>query len=52
MATQPIGPGPTASATNWHHGSSTWNRGYLLAGIRAGLIALVLLTFLIVIALL
>jgi hypothetical protein len=51
MATQPIGPQSAASSSHWYSGSSTCNRAYLLAGLRAGLIALVLLTILAVIVL-
>ena len=43
MGPQPIGPGP---ATPGYSGSPTCNRSYLLAGVRAGLIALVLLVIL------
>ncbi|MEB3033621.1 hypothetical protein [[Mycobacterium] nativiensis] len=35
-----------ATATGWHAGSSIYRRGYLVASLRAGLIALVLLTIL------
>lgn len=48
MATQPIGPGSAASVPG-QSGSPTCNRAYLLAGLRAGLIALVLLAILVVI---
>jgi len=47
MTAQPIGPGPVG----WHAGSSTYKRAYLLASLRAGVIALVLLTFLLVLVL-
>jgi hypothetical protein len=49
MTTQPIGPQPAASSSNWYTNSATCNRSYLLAGLRAGLIALVLLAILAVI---
>jgi hypothetical protein len=52
MTTHPIGQRPAAPPRNWFSGSSTCNRAYLLAGVRAGLIALALLTFLAVIVLL
>jgi hypothetical protein len=52
MATHPIGSQPAAPSRSWFAGTSTCNRSYLLAGVRAGLIALVLLTFLAVIVLL
>lgn len=51
MTARLVGPGPVASATTWHGGSSTYKRGYLLASLRAGVIALVLLTFLLAIVL-
>ncbi|HET9874187.1 MAG TPA: hypothetical protein VFQ37_00270 [Mycobacterium sp.] len=47
MATQPLGHQSAASSPHWYAGSSTCNRAYLLAGVRAGLIALALLTILI-----
>ncbi|MGH3636241.1 MAG: hypothetical protein ACRDTS_19565 [Mycobacterium sp.] len=46
MATQPIGPRSGASSSHWHAGSPACNRSYLLAAVRAGLIALVLLAVL------
>lgn len=48
MTARPMGPGPVATAgpVGWHAGSSTYKRGYLLASLRAGVIALVLLTIL------
>ncbi|BBX24783.1 hypothetical protein MTER_41940 [Mycolicibacter terrae] len=49
MTARPIGP--VATATAWHAETSTYKRGYLLASLRAGVIALVLLTFLLVIVL-
>lgn len=49
MTTQPIGPRPAGSSSNWYLSSPTCNRSYLLAGLRAGLIALVLLAILAVI---
>jgi hypothetical protein len=52
MATQPIGPRPAAASSHWQSDSAAWNRSYLLAGLRAGLIALVLLAILAVIVLL
>lgn len=51
MATQPIGPRSTASSSHWYAGSPACNRSYLLAAVRAALIALVLLAILAVIAL-
>jgi hypothetical protein len=49
MTTQPIGPQPAASSSHWNTNPATCNRSYLLAGLRAGLIALVLLAVLAVI---
>jgi hypothetical protein len=49
MTTQPIGPQPAGSSSRWYTDSPTCNRSYLLAGLRAGLIALVLLAVLAVI---
>jgi hypothetical protein len=49
MTTQPIGPQQAGSSSHWYGSSPTCNRSYLLAGLRAGLIALVLLAILAVI---
>jgi hypothetical protein len=47
MTTQPFGPqSATSSSSHWYRTSATCNRSYLLAGLRAGLIALVLLAIL------
>jgi hypothetical protein len=46
MTTQPVGPRSAASSSHWYSGSPACNRSYLLAGLRAGLIALVLLAIL------
>jgi hypothetical protein len=46
MTTQPIGPQSARSSSRWYTSSATCNRAYLLAGLRAGLIALVLLAVL------
>jgi hypothetical protein len=47
MATQPIGPRSAASSSQWYSDDPpASNRSYLLAGLRAGLIALVLLAIL------
>lgn len=46
MTARPMGTRPVATAPGWYAGSSTYKRGYLLASLRAGLIALVLLTIL------
>jgi hypothetical protein len=50
MTTQPVGP-QSATPSHWHGSSPTCNRSYLLAGVRAGLIALILLAALAVIVL-
>jgi hypothetical protein len=49
MTTQPFGPQSATSSSHWYTTSATCNRSYLLAGLRAGLIALVLLAVLAVI---
>ena len=46
MTTQPIGPQSARSSSHWYTSSALCNRSYLLAGLRAGLIALVLLAVL------
>jgi hypothetical protein len=51
MTTQPIGPQSTGSPSHWYAGSPACNRSYLLAGLRAGVIAMVLLAVLAVIVL-
>jgi hypothetical protein len=49
MTTQPIGPRQAGSSSHWYASPPACNRSYLLAGLRAGLIALVLLAVLAVI---
>lgn len=49
MGAQPIVPRP-AAAMQWQMPSAACNRSYLLAFIRAGLIAVVLLAVLVLIA--
>jgi hypothetical protein len=49
MTMQPIGPQSARKSSRWYTTSATCNRSYLLAGLRAGLIALVLLAILAVI---
>jgi hypothetical protein len=49
MTTQPIGPQSAGSSPHLYPSSPMCNRSYLLAGLRAGLIALVLLAILAVI---
>ncbi|UQX11090.1 hypothetical protein [Candidatus Mycobacterium methanotrophicum] len=46
MTTQPIGPRSAGPSSHWYASSAACNRSYLLAGLRAGLIALVLLAIL------
>jgi hypothetical protein len=46
MTTQPIGPQSARPSAHWYTTSATCNRSYLLAGLRAGVIALVLLAIL------
>jgi len=49
MASHPIGPGSAVPASEWH--SSSYTHGQLMACLRAGLIALVLLGILALIVL-
>jgi hypothetical protein len=49
MTTQPFGPQSATPSSRWYATSATCNRSYLLAGLRAGLIALILLAVLAVI---
>ena len=51
MATHPIGPPSAGQPPHWYAPSSTCNRSYLLAAMRAGVIALVLLAILALIVL-
>lgn len=51
MATQPVGPRRNPSPSTWYTGSPTYSHSYLLDGVRAGLIALVLLVIFAVIVL-
>lgn len=51
MTTQPIGPRSAAPSSHWFPNSPDCTRSYLVAGLRAGLIALVLLAILAVIVL-
>lgn len=51
MTTQPFGPQSAPSSPHWYGNSATCNRSYVLAGVRAGLIALILLAVLAVIVL-
>jgi hypothetical protein len=51
MTTQPLGPESAGSPSHWYANSPACNRSYLLAGMRAGLIAMILLAILAVIVL-
>ena len=51
MAAQPIGPSSAGASTHWNVPSPTCNRSYLLAAMRAGVIALVLIAILALIVL-
>ncbi|CAN5239183.1 hypothetical protein BH11ACT7_BH11ACT7_09680 [soil metagenome] len=51
MAAQPIGTHTAGKPANWYASSSTCNRSYLLAAMRAGVIALILLAILALIVL-
>ena len=50
MARQPLGSGSTGPA-NWNASSTVYNRSYLPAVLRAGLIALVLAILLLIVIL-
>ncbi|OBJ51224.1 hypothetical protein A9W95_22315 [Mycobacterium sp. 1423905.2] len=50
MTTHPFGPGSTSSSKSYS-GSPVWNHAYVVAALRAGLIALALLAILALIAL-
>ncbi|SON59872.1 hypothetical protein MSIMFI_01359 [Mycobacterium simulans] len=50
MATHSFGPG-TATSSGSYSGSPAWNHAYVVAALRAGLVALALLAILAVIAL-
>ncbi len=49
MTTQPVGPRASASSPHWYPAARTCSRVYLLAGLRAGLIAVALLVVLAII---
>jgi hypothetical protein len=51
MASHPIGPGSAVPASEWHSSSNVYTHGQLMACLRAGLIALVLLGILALIVL-
>jgi hypothetical protein len=51
MASHPFGPGSTVPPSEWHSSAHVYNRGQLMACLRAGLIALILLGILALIVL-
>ncbi|GAC1650686.1 MAG: hypothetical protein NVS4B6_26410 [Mycobacterium sp.] len=52
MASHPMGPGSALPPAEWQSPTQAYNRGQMIACIRAGLIALVLLGILALIVLL
>ena len=46
MTSHPVGPGSAAPSPEWHSSSHVYTRSQLMAFLRAGLIALVLLAIL------
>ncbi|BBY86013.1 hypothetical protein MTOK_17950 [Mycolicibacterium tokaiense] len=51
MATQPMGSQSAGQPPHWYASSPTFNRSYLLAALRAGVIALILLGVLVLVVL-
>jgi hypothetical protein len=51
MASHPVGPGSAVPSPEWHSSAHVYTRAQLMAFLRAGLIALVLLAILAVIVL-
>jgi hypothetical protein len=51
MASRPMGPGSALPPSEWHSSTSVYTRGQLMACLRAGVIALVLLAVLALIVL-
>jgi hypothetical protein len=51
MASHPVGSGPAMPPSEWHTSASVYNRNQLMACLRAGVIALVLLGILALIVL-
>ena len=47
MASQSLGPGSASQSSNWYTPSATCNRAYMMAAMRAGVIALILLGILV-----
>lgn len=52
MASRPMGPSSAVPPSEWHASAQAYNRGQMIACLRAGLIALVLLGVLALIVLL
>jgi hypothetical protein len=46
MASHPVGPGPAVPPSEWQASAAVYTRGQLMACMRAGAIALVLLAIL------
>lgn len=51
MASHPMGPGSSVPPSEWHSSAHTYDHGQLMACLRAGVIALVLLGILALIVL-
>ena len=51
MASQSIGPGPAVPPPEWHTSANVYTRSQMMACVRAGIIALVLLIILALIVL-
>ena len=51
MASHPMGPGSAIPPSEWHSSANVYTRGQLMACLRAGVIALVLLGILALIVL-
>ena len=43
MASQSLGPQSASKSSSWYTSSATCNRSYMVAAMRAGIIALILL---------
>jgi hypothetical protein len=43
MASQSLGPRSASQSSSWYRSSATCNRSYMMAAMRAGVIALILL---------
>ncbi len=49
MAAQSFGSQPVSQPSQWYTSSSTCNRSYMMAALRAGVIALILLAILVLV---